>query len=141
MREAAFLKKNKDKWLLFEAVLDGKKDIEPDKLSDLYLEITDDLSYASSFYPKSNTSLFLNALAVKAHQKIYKSKKESKNKFISFFKTECPLLFYNYQKQLAIAFLVFVLFTIAGAYSASQDGDFVRLILGDSYVNETLENC
>ncbi|NCP22284.1 MAG: hypothetical protein CO023_00155 [Flavobacteriales bacterium CG_4_9_14_0_2_um_filter_35_242] len=140
MREAAFLKKNKDKWLLFEAVLDGKKDIEPDKLSDLYLEITDDLSYASSFYPKSNTSLFLNALAVKAHQKIYKSKKESKNRFISFFKTECPLLFYNYQKQLAIAFLVFVLFTIAGAYSASQDGDFVRLILGDSYVNETLEN-
>lgn len=140
MREAAFLKKNKDKWLLFEAVLDGKKDIEPDKLSDLYLEITDDLSYASSFYPKSNTSLFLNALAVKAHQKIYKSKKESKNRFISFFKTECPLLFYNYQKQLAIAFLVFVLFTIAGAYSASQDGDFMRLILGDSYVNETLEN-
>ena len=140
MREAAFLKKNKDKWLLFEAVLDGKKDIEPDKLSDLYLEITDDLSYASSFYPKSNTSLFLNALAVKAHQKIYKSKKESKNRFISFFKTECPLLFYNYQKQLAIAFLVFVLFTIAGAYSASQDGDFVRLILGDGYVNETLEN-
>jgi len=140
LREAAFLKKNKDKWLLFEAVLDGKKDIEPDKLSDLYLEITDDLSYASSFYPKSNTSLFLNALAVKAHQKIYKSKKESKNRFISFFKTECPLLFYNYQKQLAIAFLVFVLFTIAGAYSASQDGDFVRLILGDSYVNETLEN-
>lgn len=140
MREAAFLKKNKDKWLLFEAVLDGKKDIEPDKLSDLYLEITDDLSYASSFYPKSNTSLFLNALAVKAHQKIYKSKKESKNRFISFFKTECPLLFYNYQKQLAIAFLVFVFFTIAGAYSASQDGDFVRLILGDSYVNETLEN-
>jgi len=140
LREAAFLKKNKDKWLLFEAVLDGKKDIEPDKLSDLYLEITDDLSYASSFYPKSNTSLFLNALAVKAHQKIYKSKKESKNRFISFFKTECPLLFYNYQKQLAIAFLVFVLFTIAGAYSASQDGDFMRLILGDSYVNETLEN-
>lgn len=140
MREAAFLKKNKDKWLLFEAVLDGKKDVEPDKLSDLYLEITDDLSYASSFYPKSNTSLFLNALAVKAHQKIYKSKKESKNRFISFFKTEFPLLFYNYQKQLAIAFVVFVLFTIAGAYSASQDGNFVRLILGDSYVNETLEN-
>lgn len=140
MREAAFLKKNKDKWLLFEAVLEGKKEVEPDKLSDLYLEITDDLSYALTFYPKSNTSLFLNSLAVKAHQKIYKSKKESKSRFLSFFKTEFPLLFYNYQKQLVISFSVFVFFAIVGAFSASKDGDFVRLILGDGYVNETLEN-
>lgn len=140
MREAAFLKKNKDKWLLFEAVLDGKKEVEPDKLSDLYLEITDDLSYALTFYPKSNTCLFLNSLAVKAHQKIYKSKKESKSRLLRFFKTEFPLLFYNYQKQLVISFFVFLFFTVVGAFSASKDGDFVRLILGDGYVNETLEN-
>ncbi len=140
MREAAFLKKNKDKWFLFEAVLDGKKELEPNKLSDLYLEITDDLSYALTFYPKSNTSLFLNSLAVKAHQKIYKSKKESKNHFISFFKTEFPLLFYKYQKQLMISFFVFVLFAVVGAFSASEDGNFVRLILGDGYANVTLEN-
>ena len=140
MREAAFLKKNKDKWLLFEAVLDNKTDVEPDKLSDLYLDVTNDLSYAKTFYPKSNTAKYLNALSVKAHQKIYISKKESKNRLISFFKTEFPLMFYSYQKYLAIAFFVFALFALIGAFSASKDGSFVRLILGDGYVNTTLEN-
>ena len=51
MREASFVKTNKKKWLLFEDVLDKKEQIAPDKLSDLYIEITDDLSYAKTFYP------------------------------------------------------------------------------------------
>ena len=38
------------------------------------------------------------------------------------------------------SFLVFITFTIIGAYSAATDGDFVRAFLGDNYVNMTLEN-
>ena len=140
MREASFVNKNKKKWMLFENVLHRKKQISPNKLSDLYIEITDDLSYSKTFYPNSNTTIYLNSLASKAHHKIYKTKKESKTKLIAFFKTNFPLEFVGYHKQLLIAFLVFLLFTIAGAYSASQDGNFVRLILGDSYVNMTLQN-
>lgn len=140
MREAAFIKKNKERWLLFENVLDNKQYIAPDELSNLYIEVTDDLSYATTFYPKSNTTVYLNSLASSAHQKIYKSKKEGKNRLISFFKIEFPLAFYQHQKQLLIAFLVFIFFTIVGMYSSSVDGDFVRLILGDEYVNMTLEN-
>ena len=109
-------------------------------MSDLYIQITDDLSFAKTFYPNSNTSTYLNGLASTAHLKIYKSKKESKNRLISFFKTEFPLDFYNYQKQLLVSFLVFLLFSLIGAYSASENIDFVRLILGDGYVNMTLEN-
>jgi len=140
MREAAFVKIHKERWQLFEDVLSNKQQISPDKLSDLYIEITDDLSYARTFYPKSNTSKYLNSIASSAHQKIYKTKKEGNNRIITFFTTEFPLEFYKYHKQLAIAFLVFAFFTIAGAFSASEDGDFIRLILGDSYVNMTLEN-
>jgi uncharacterized membrane protein SpoIIM required for sporulation len=140
MREAAFIKNNKSRWQLFEAVLDKKEQINPDKLADLYVEITDDLSYAKTFYPQSNTEAYLNAIASKAHQKIYKTKKESKNRLIQFFKREFPLSFYQYQKQLLIALGVFLFFAIVGAYSAATDGDFVRLILGDRYVNMTLEN-
>ena len=140
MREASFVKKNKKKWLLFENVLQKKQQISPDRLSDLYIEITDDLSYAKTFYPNSNTSIYLNTLASQAHHKIYKTKKESKNRLINFFKTDFPLEFVGHHKQLLIAFVVFLLFTMAGAYSASQDGNFVRLILGDAYVNMTLQN-
>ena len=140
MREAAFVKKNKEKWLLFENVLDKKTQISPDKLSDLYIEITDDLSYAKTFYANSNTAIYLNSIASSAHQKIYKTKKEGKNRIITFFKTEFPLAFYSHQKQLLITFSVFAFFAIVGAYSAAVDGDFVRMILGDGYVNMTLEN-
>jgi len=140
MREAAFVKKNKEKWQLFEDALYKKTNLSPDRLSDLYVELTDDLSYAKTFYPKGNTLIYLNSIASIAHQKIYKTKKENKNRIISFFKTEFPLLFYKHQKQLLIAFSVFAFFTLAGAFSSANDIDFVRLILGDSYVNMTLEN-
>jgi uncharacterized membrane protein SpoIIM required for sporulation len=140
MREAAFVKQNKDKWLRFESVLSNNIKINPDELSDLYIEITDHLSYAKTFYAKSNTEYYLNQLASQAHQKIYKTKKESKNRIISFFKTEFPLMFYKHQRELLISFLVFGLFVIVGAFSAANEGDFVRSFLGDSYVNMTLQN-
>lgn len=140
MREAAFVKQNKDKWATFENALGNKTQLTPDKLSDLYIEITDHLSYAKTFYSGSNTELYLNSLASQAHQKIYKTKKEPKNRVLDFWKTEFPLLFYNYQRELLIAFLVFAFFALIGAFSSANEGDFVRSILGDSYVNMTLDN-
>ena len=60
MREAHFVKKNKEKWKLFEDVLDKKQEINPTTLSDLYIDITDDLSYAKTFYPiKKQAILFI----------------------------------------------------------------------------------
>ncbi|TMU56004.1 stage II sporulation protein M [Flagellimonas algicola] len=140
MREAAFVKQNKDKWIAFENVLNNKDQLTPDKLSDLYIEITDHLSYAKTFYPKSNTELYLNALASQAHQKIYKTKRESKNRIVGFWKTEFPSMFYQHHRELLISFLVFVFFSLVGAFSSANEGDFVRSILGDGYVNMTLEN-
>ncbi|MBR9846022.1 MAG: stage II sporulation protein M [Algicola sp.] len=140
MREAAFVKQNKDKWLRFESVLSNNNVIDPNELSDLYIEITDHLSYAKTFYRNSNTERYLNQIASQAHQKIYKTKKEPKNRLVSFFKTEFPTLFYQHHRELLISFLVFLLFCIVGAYSAATEGDFVRSILGDAYVNMTIEN-
>jgi len=140
MREAAFAKQNKDKWLRFETILRKNVSTNPDELSALYIEITDHLSYAQTFYPHSNTLKYLNSLSVLAHQKIYKTKRESRSRFITFYTREFPLFFAQYQKQLAIAFLTFALFSIIGAYSSATDKDFVRLILGDGYVNMTLSN-
>ena len=141
MREAAFVKQNKDKWLRFENVLlNNKSELTPDELSALYVEVTDHLSYANTFYPGSKTAEYLNHLASQSHQKIYKAKRESKNRFITFFTREFPLLFYKYQPQLLIAFATFILFSVIGAYSAATDGAYVRSIMGDGYVNRTLEN-
>jgi len=140
MREAAFVKQNKDKWATFESALSNKTMLAPDKLSDLYIEITDHLSYAKTFYTGSNTEFYLNTLASQAHQKIYKTKREPKNRILDFWKTEFPTLFYHHQRELLIAFLVFAFFTAVGAFSSANEGDFVRSILGDGYVNMTLDN-
>ncbi len=140
MREAAFARQNKDKWLKFERVLRNNVFMDPDELSSLYVEITDHLSYAQTFYPQSNTLAYLNGLSALAHQKIYKTKRESRTRFITFYTQEFPLFFSQYHKQLLISFLIFALFAVVGAYSAATDSSFVRLILGDGYVNMTLAN-
>ncbi|WP_028375518.1 stage II sporulation protein M [Leeuwenhoekiella sp. MAR_2009_132] len=141
MREAAFVKQNKDKWLRFENVMVGNQnDLSPDELSALYLEVTDHLSFAKTFYPQSKTTQYLNHLASQSHQKIYKTKRESSKRFITFFTDEFPLLMHHYQKHLLLSFATFILFAIIGAYSAATDGAYVRSILGDGYVNMTLEN-
>ncbi|MGB5944140.1 MAG: stage II sporulation protein M [Leeuwenhoekiella sp.] len=141
MREAAFVRQNKDKWLRFENVLvNNTVTLSPDELSDLYVEVSDHLSYAQTFYPGSQTAEYLNYLAGQSHQKIYKTKRESSKRFITFFTHEFPAMFYQYQKQLLLAFAAFFLFAIIGAFSASSDGAYVRSILGDAYVNMTLDN-
>jgi len=140
MREAAFVKQNKDKWSTFESALANKTNLEPNVLSNLYIEITDHLSYAKTFYPASNTEYYLNSLASQAHQKIYRTKREPKNRIISFWKVEFPTMFKQHHRELLIAFLVFLFFSFIGAFSAANEGDFVRSILGDAYVNMTLEN-
>jgi uncharacterized membrane protein SpoIIM required for sporulation len=140
MREVSFIKQNKEKWLSFEnAIL--KDDIkDPDALASQYTHLINDLAYAQTYYPKSKVVSYLNQLAAKAYQKIYKTKREDTNRLLSFWKTEVPLICYQYRTFIYVAFIIFFTFTFIGAISAANDGEFVRSILGDNYVNQTLVN-
>lgn len=140
MREVAFIKQNKEKWLEFEQAIFGKLKKNPDDLASLYIHLVNDLSYAQTYFPKSKTVVYLNHLASQTYQKIYKTKREDTNKLIYFFKTEVPLLVYQYRRYILYAFLIFSILTAIGAISAKNDDSFVRLILGDAYVNMSLEN-
>jgi uncharacterized membrane protein SpoIIM required for sporulation len=140
MREALFIKNNTPKWQRFEALLSQKESNNPDRLADLFVQLTDDLSFARTNYPESKTTIYLNNLAAKVHQSIYRNKKEEKGRFVAFWKYELPHLFYSVHKQLLYSFLIFAAAALIGAVSAAHDKTFVRLIMGDSYVNMTLEN-
>jgi uncharacterized membrane protein SpoIIM required for sporulation len=140
LREVTFLKKNAEKWKQVETFLTSKENVNPDKLAELFIELTDDLSYSRTFYPRSKTTQYLNSLTGKIHQSIYKTKKERKERFIQFWKYEAPLLFYKHRKEILISFFIFITAMLIGVISSSGDSGFVRLILGDSYVNMTLEN-
>lgn len=136
MREPLFVKQNIKKWEDFENVPTSN----PDELANRFIQITDDLAYAKTFYPKSKTTEYLNGLAATLHQSIYKNKTEKGNRFITFWKYELPLLFKEYQKQLLYSFIFFAVFTTMGVFSAKYDENFIRLILGDNYVDMTMAN-
>ena len=93
MREVVFLKKNKKKWKQMEVMLSKYKVTAPDKLADLYIELMDDLAYAQTNYNDSNTTIYLNDLAVDIYQAIYENKKERTNRLYNFWMYEFCLLY------------------------------------------------
>ena len=140
MREISFIKKNKSKWLEVEQSLNQKQSQNPDELADAYIQLINDLSYSQTYYPKSKTTEYLNFLVTQIYRKIYKTKRLEQNRLKSFFLEEIPYLIYQYRKQMIFAFALFFFFVALGAISAAYDDRFVRIILGDEYVNMTLEN-
>lgn len=139
VKEITFLKQNAEKWEKIENGINTGSISNPREISEIFIELTNDLSYARTYYPQSKTTEYLNGLTANIHQTIYKNKKEEKGRFKRFWAKEVPGLFGKYHKQLFIAFLVFAVSAVIGFVSQVYNDDFVRLILGDSYVNETLE--
>ena len=140
MKEAAFIRQNKQRWEEFERLVKNSQQAEPDRLAELFIQVTDDLSYSRTKYPDSRTTNYLNALAGKVHLNIYKNKREDKNRFVNFWKYEVPKAMYEARKQLLYSFLIFIVGVAMGMVSSFNDDTFVRLIMGDDYVNMTLEN-
>lgn len=140
MREVYFIKQNKEKWLGIEQVIQGKIKKNPDDLSSLYINLINDLSFAQSYYPKSNTTVYLNHLSSQIFQKIYKTKRMEENRLLHFFKTEVPMIVFEYRRYLIYSFIFFFSFMLIGVLSAVYDKDFAKIILSEGYVNMTIEN-
>lgn len=140
MREAVFVKLNGDKWKKIEAYISLTSSKNPDQLAEYYIQLTDDLSFARTQYPQSNVTNYLNSIASKLHHSIYTNKKEKTSRIITFWKEELPLVIYGMRKELLISLVIFLVSVVIGVVSAKNDATFTRLILGDAYVDMTLEN-
>ena len=91
MRETNFIRQNKEKWAEFEHSLQQKQ-TDPDRLNDLYVQITDDLSYSRTFYPNRSVRVYLNGLAQRIFFKIYRSRRSHANRLLTFWTDELPQL-------------------------------------------------
>lgn len=139
MKETQFIRQNKDKWTEFEQIIhDSHK--EPEKLHDVFIQVTDDLSYARTFYPSRSVRAYLNGLAQAIFTDLYKQKKSPLSKIRYFFTDELPQVIYQSRWSFFWALAFFVLSFAIGYFSSIKDPEFVRTILGDSYVNMTAEN-
>jgi uncharacterized membrane protein SpoIIM required for sporulation len=142
MKETKFIDQNKEKWKAFEEILESveDKEVEPETLNRLFVEITDDLSYSRTFYPNRSVRVYLNNLAQQVFFRINKSRKAGWGTIRHFWQRELPLLAWQARRELLLSFLLFALSMAIGIFSSAMDSDFSRIILGDSYVEMTLEN-
>jgi uncharacterized membrane protein SpoIIM required for sporulation len=140
MNEITFIERNTKRWKEFEELISSNFNTSPDKISELFIQITDDLAYTRTYFPKSRVVEYLNYLSVKVYHKIYKNKKVKSNRFAQFWGREYPILAYQNRKYIYYSLLIFVIAIFIGALSSAYDSNFIRLILGDKYVNMTLEN-
>ena len=139
MREVAFIKQNKGKWLEFEKALYNSSEIKPERLADLFIQINNDLAYAQTYYPKSNVISYLNALTATAYHKVY-GEKHNDHGFKTFWTYDIPMIMYQYRKYFYFSFAIFFLMVFFGVLSSIHEPDFVKTILGEDYVNMTEEN-
>ncbi|OFY97647.1 MAG: hypothetical protein A3K10_13530 [Bacteroidetes bacterium RIFCSPLOWO2_12_FULL_31_6] len=139
MKESDFIEQNKEKWKNFEHNL-LKKDATPQEISKLFVQITDDLSYARTFYRARSVKIYLNGVAKLLFNDINKAKKNNWSALADFWKKELPLVIYSARRAMLISFLVFWSCFILGVVTSIYSPDFARTILGDSYIEMTNKN-
>lgn len=140
MREKDFVEQNKEKWQRFESLVSGEVQSDPDEINQLYAQITNDLSFARTYYNKRSIRVYLNQLAQSVFIKLYKYRKGRAGSLIKFWINDLPLALYRSRRELNVSLIVFLLSMGIGIFSGIHDPDFARVILGDGYVEMTEDN-
>lgn len=138
MRERDFIKSNATKWNKFEKLENAGK-TTPQELSDLYIELTDDLSYSRTHYANRSVRVYLNTLAQKAFNKVQKRRAGTLNQLWGFIKTGLPLESYAARYSFLWSFIIFMLAVFVGVVSQHIDPDFLGVVVGDGYLEKTKE--
>ena len=139
MKETSFIAQNKEKWERYEKLAKSQTR-DPEELTELYMDITDDLSYAQTFYKRRTIRVYLNQLAQRVYTGLHIQKRESLKKVWAVWTTSLPLEIYRSRKNLLFALSVFLIWVTIGAISTHVDPDFLNLIVGEEYVIQTNEN-
>jgi len=114
VREALFIKKNKDRWLRIQHMPSD----DPDEMASDFVQLVDDLAYAKTFYPTGKVTSYINAQASNIYLDIYQNRKEESNKLVNFWKYDLPLTIRKHYKV--------IIFQMLGAG-------------GDGYIEDTKE--
>jgi len=140
MKEVTFIRRNIEKWKGMEETVDKASHLNPDVLADTYMELTADLAFAQTHYPHSRITIYLNNLASALHNILYRNKEEKWTRIFTFWSQEVPDTMFEARKLLLASFIIFGVSIIIGIVSALNDENFVRLIMGNHYVDMTLRN-
>lgn len=136
MREALFIKKNKDRWLKNQQ----QPSTDPDEMAADFTQLLDDLAYAKTFYPAGKVTSYINNQASRIYLDIYRNRKEDSNRLVKFWKYDLPLTIRKHHATILFSFILFIIFFLIGFFVSYQDESVARAFFGDAYVDTTQEN-
>jgi uncharacterized membrane protein SpoIIM required for sporulation len=139
LREQQFISENEPAWKRVEAHLVGNTKMNAGELANAYISITEDLAFARSTYAGSSLIEYLNNLAARFHNSIYRHQ-EKPQPFSRFWTIDLPLVMHGAFPALRLSLLIFLISIAIGGFSCWQNPAFVRQILSDEYVDVTEEN-
>ena len=140
MKEVTFIRQNISKWRGAEIVVETAGDSDATELADTYIDVSSDLAFAQTHYPESKITVYLNNLASALHNEIYRSDRYRWSRLLTFWTDEVPRTMWEARRELFLSFVIFVVSAFVGFFSQMLDPEFCRIILGDGYVDMTLQN-
>lgn len=140
MKEVTFIRQNISKWRGAELVVETISDTDATELADTYIDVTSDLAFAQTHYPESKITRYLNNLASALHNEIFRSHRYRWSRLLTYWTQDVPLTMWEARRELQLSFIVFAASVFIGFLSQLLDPEFCRIILGDGYVDMTLQN-
>jgi uncharacterized membrane protein SpoIIM required for sporulation len=139
VKETRFISQNKEKWRESEALLEAARK-NPGKLSELFTQVIDDLSYSRTYYRNRSVRVYLNKIAREYFSIIYGNQRGKRGRFKMFWIDELPQIIIHSKVPLLISLVVFLLSVAVGVFSSIHDPEFTSTILGPNYVEMTKSN-
>lgn len=140
MREVAFVRRHQARWQQFEQEIKHTAGADPDRLAELFIELTDDLAYARAQYPKSQTTQYLNQLTANVYGMLYKNRRERASRIVRFWMRDVPLTMLEARRAILVSAMVLLIGGAMGFVSGLYDDTLARAVLGDGYVDMTIRN-
>lgn len=139
MKESRFVEQNNQKWEELEYDLTGESR-DPEKKSRLFIQISDDLSFARTFYGNRSVREYLNGVGQLLFSQLNLNERFGFTRFIKFFTDIFPKAMYANRRAMLVSLIVFLLSFLVGVLTSMQDPGFAQEILGYGYIKVTEEN-
>ncbi len=140
MREIIFIRKHEVRWLAIEQHLKKPRTTDPDILASDYVSVIDDLAYARAKYPKSQTTHYLNQLAALAHNTLANNRRAHLRSAGKYWTHTVPVAFVGMRIEMLVCTIALILTSALGFLAGYESDAFARTILGNGYVDMTLQN-
>lgn len=142
MKLQNFINSRSEDWKRFEELYVSVGTTRPSGLShrDLwnfaseYRHISSDLSYAQTYFPNSEITLYLNALVARAHNLIYRRSPGRHGDVARFFREDFPRTFQQNLPYFRASLFIFLFSALFGMVLVSVNENAARLILSDEMI-------